>query len=299
MTGNGKKLRLLIFATLAIAVLVAGAYPLLLHATEGPIVTNCGCPYIWSIDKVADQNEVTLSLGQQLQVNYSVTVSARPPDICSPNTDECVSVYDTNKDPSLLGTACVGEAPKTFTYSIFIGPYCECGNYTVCNTASFVTCDTCTTGCDSWSIIVHVPCDDGCTLTPGYWKTHSKYGPAPYDDTWAMVDPDGEDNAFFDTGQSWYEALWTAPKGGNAYYILAHAYIAGVLNELNGASVPAEVESAMDDAEVLLDEYDGNPESMDGLKGKDAREIRQAFIDTAKLLDDYNNGLIGPGHCTE
>ena len=26
----------------------------------------------------------------------------------------------------------------------------------------------------------------GCTLTQGYWKTHSENGPAPYDDNWAI-----------------------------------------------------------------------------------------------------------------
>ena len=53
-----------------------------------------------------------------------------------------------------------------------------------------------------------VPCDGdkGCTLTPGYWKTHSKYGPAPYDATWALY---GEDNIFFLSGLSNYEVLWT------------------------------------------------------------------------------------------
>ena len=34
------------------------------------------------------------------------------------------------------------------------------------------------------------PPGPGCTLTQGYWKTHSKYGPAPYDSTWALI---GED----------------------------------------------------------------------------------------------------------
>jgi len=88
-----------------------------------------------------------------------------------------------------------------------------------------------------------VPCGgDGCTLTPGYWKTHSAYGPAPYDPTWALI---GEDTPFFLSGISYYEALWTEPKGGNAYYILAPAYIAARLNVLNGASIPARRFSTM------------------------------------------------------
>jgi hypothetical protein len=138
-----------------------------------------------------------------------------------------------------------------------------------------------------------VPCgDDGCTLTPGYWKTHSNYGPAPYDPTWAMI---GEDTPFFLSGISYYEALWTEPKGGNAYFILAHAYIAAELNLLNGASIPADVEAALDNATSLLNLY--TPEFIGELKGKDA--LRKAFVRMAKILDDYNNGISGPGHCVD
>ena len=97
----------------------------------------------------------------------------------------------------------------------------------------------------------------------------------------------------------WYEVLWRQPKKANAYYILAHAYIAAALNEANGASVPPEVAAALDNAEFLLDRFDGNPESMTGLTGKSARRVRRRFINNAELLDDYNNGIIGPGHCTE
>jgi hypothetical protein len=71
------------------------------------------------------------------------------------------------------------------------------------------------------------PPKPGCTLTQGYWKTHSKYGPAPYDARWALV---GEDTAFFSSGKTWYEAINTSSAGGNAYYILARQYIAAKLN---------------------------------------------------------------------
>ncbi len=297
MTEKGTKVRLLIFSGMVIGMAALGAYPLLVYATDTPTVSECG--YTWTIQKCADQSEVTLSLGQHLQVNYTITVDASLADGCNGSIDECVRVYDNHLGAYFPGVICAEDECKTLTYSRFIGPYNECGVYEICNTAYVLTTDTHTQTVTGNCFFVYVPCDDGCALTPGYWKTHSKYGPAPYDNTWALVDPNGEDSEFFDTGQNWYEVLWTEPKGGNAYYILAHAYIAAALNEANGASVPAEVAAAMDDAEILLDEYDGNPESMDDLKGKTAREVRSEFIDTAELLDDYNNGIIGPGHCTE
>jgi hypothetical protein len=139
-----------------------------------------------------------------------------------------------------------------------------------------------------------VPCDgdEGCTLTPGYWKTHSKYGPAPYDATWALY---GEDNVFFLSGLSNYEVLWTEPKGGHGYYILAHAYIAAQLNLLNGASMPSDVQDALDNATALFGMY--TPDEIGALSGDDA--LRKQFVRLAETLDDYNNGLIGPGHCDD
>ena len=103
---------------------------------------------------------------------------------------------------------------------------------------------------------------------------------------------------FFGTGLTWYEALWTTPQGGNAYYILAHAYAAAYLNGLNGADTSV-ITDELAHAAYLLDQYDGDPMSMDGLRGRDAQTVRQGFIDTAYVLDQYNNGYIGPGHCSE
>lgn len=134
------------------------------------------------------------------------------------------------------------------------------------------------------------PDDRGCTLTPGYWKTHSKYGPAPYDPTWNGL----EDNIFFYSDLSWYEVLWTEPKGGNAYFILAHAYIAAKLNQFNGADI-SEISLTIVLANDLLLNY--TPDHVAGLKGKAGKEEREIWIDIAAILDDYNNGITGPGHC--
>ena len=94
-----------------------------------------------------------------------------------------------------LGTVCKADAAKTFNYTRSVGPYATCGNYTVDNTATFTTNDTGTTGSDSHSVAVNVPCAGGCTLTQGYWKTHSLRGPAPYDDAWLLVGPNGRGHA--------------------------------------------------------------------------------------------------------
>lgn len=128
--------------------------------------------------------------------------------------------------------------------------------------------------------------EGGCSLTQGYWKTHSTYGPAPYDATWALLGPDAEDTAFYSSGQSWYEVLWTAPRG-DAYYILAHQFIAAKLNALRGTET-SEVDTALADADALL---------AGAVPGDLTSEERHDALDLAETLDAFNEGRIGPGHC--
>jgi hypothetical protein len=121
-------------------------------------------------------------------------------------------------------------------------------------------------------------------------KTHSIYGPAPYDTTWSLL---GEDSTFFLSNQTNYQVMWTAPSGGNAYYMLAHQYIAAALNILAGAD-PSDVQEAFDDATDLFEIY--TPEYIGSLKGNNP--IRQEFLALSEMLDDYNNGIC-PGKCEE
>ncbi len=212
--------------------------------------------------------------------------------------DKCVDIIDTNlgDEEPLASQYCGDSGQEIFEYPLTIGPYLECGDFTVPNVASLKT-DNGKTLTAEWTINVEVPCLGGCTLTPGYWKTHSQKGPAPYDDTWALLDATlQEGKIFFLSGQSYYQVLWTPPKGGNAYYILAHAYIAAELNFLNEAD-PSAVKAAFDAAKVLFNTY--TPAQVAALKGQAGNALRAQFIQLAGILDVYNNGLTGPGHCSE
>ena len=209
--------------------------------------------------------------------------------------DECVDVTDSLQ--GTLGTVCADAAPGAFHYSRYVGPFTspdQCGDQEVKNTATFIAGDTGATDDSSWTVHVNVVCNPGCTLTPGYWKTHSRRGPAPYDDTWMKLGPAQEATPFFLSGKTYYQALWT-PPAGNAYYILAHAYIATTLNGLNGASMPAEVQAAWNEATTLFQTW--TPAQIAAQKGN--QQPRKRFLELAGLLDMYNNGLIGPGHCSE
>jgi hypothetical protein len=87
--------------------------------------------------------------------------------------------------------------------------------------------------------------------------------------------------------------LWTNSRGGNAYYILAPQFIAAQLNVLSGASVPGNVQAAINGATTLFNTY--TPALIGALGSDDP--IRAQFVTYANVLDAYNNGIIGPGHC--
>ncbi|MFN8579718.1 MAG: hypothetical protein U0163_01890 [Gemmatimonadaceae bacterium] len=130
----------------------------------------------------------------------------------------------------------------------------------------------------------------GCTLTQGYWSTHSSKGPAPYDNRWLNIGPLGEDTQFFASGKSWYTVFLTPPKKGNANYILAQQYMAAKLNILAGAATTPAVVAAVSGAESY---YLG----ITNLDVLPVDPTRSQLIGWSTTLDSYNSGLIGPGHC--
>ena len=122
------------------------------------------------------------------------------------------------------------------------------------------------------------PPPPGCTLTLGFWKNHLSDWPSGYDPT----DP------FFLSGTTWLGALSTPPKG-NAYYILSQQYVAAVLNGASGAQVPQNVQDAIDGATAFFTANTPTPAP--------SGATRTQLITWASLLDQYNNGFVGPGHC--
>jgi hypothetical protein len=81
----------------------------------------------------------------------------------------------------------------------------------------------------------------------------------------------------------------TPPKGGDAYLQLAHQYMAARLNVEAGASMPADVATAMASAEAL---FNAVGSSFNKTQTTQARSL-------AGVLGSYNEGALGPGHCSE
>jgi hypothetical protein len=202
-------------------------------------------------------------------------------------SEESVDVFD-----SYAGTLAVHlDHSATFHYTRSIS-FDHCGDHFVIeNTARVV--DGTELGRVTHTLVVDVPCGHGCTLTQGYWKTHSKYGPAAKPDpAWNLLPGGlGPDTKFFLSGKTWYQVFWTPPSGGNVYYQLAHQYMAARLNILNGASSTAAVDAAIAWATTFFNTY--TPSS------SLSASVKSAAQSAAGTLGSYNEGAIGPGHCSE
>jgi hypothetical protein len=301
-----------------------------LMSDVGPIAVDCGVVYPFTLVAGAELNctyssglpnanpHINTATATRQNYNYVLDGPVTPngtTDISgianvtfgltpTVKVDECIAVSDDLtagfSDPikhTDLGTVCAADSPKSFKYSRTVGPLAkeQCGKVVdYVNTASFVA-PSGKTGSDNWTVRVTVDC--GCTLTQGYWKTHSASGPAPYDDTWAKLAGGlGEKTIFFKSAQTYLQVLGTAPAG-NAYYQLAHQYIAAQLNQLNGSSMPPAVKDAFDKATILLNTY--TPAQVAALAANNA--VRKNFVSYGGILAGYNEGtsINGPKHCSE
>lgn len=124
------------------------------------------------------------------------------------------------------------------------------------------------------------PVHEGCTYTQGWYKNPKH------------VWPEGalQRNTAFDGGASLETILNTPPKG-NVYYILAHQYITALLN-VQGDADPADVQDELDDAA----DYFAAASPADPLPAGWTKEM---VTDLATALDEFNNGITGPGHCDD
>lgn len=122
----------------------------------------------------------------------------------------------------------------------------------------------------------------GCVRTQGYWGNKPDVvWPKGYD----------RDAQFFRSKLTWQQVL-DSPTRGDAYFILAHQYIAAVLNTASGASAPNSVRS------VILAAGAWFASATPGTCVRGACQLQRSW---AGILDEYNNGDYpgGPEHCPD
>lgn len=222
----------------------------------------------------------------------------------STEIDACATITDSNPAFAAIfgdGVGACGQSVFNYVEDVQFSAPDNCGPQILTNMAVVTGDNTGTVyASDNCSIYFDVRCEFGCTLSSGYWKTHNEsfFGGASKkaDPTWQLVQPNAENSVFFLSGQSWYDVLWT-PSQGNVYYILAQVYIAAYLNVNNiedeitadSSAVGTELAAAL----ALFETF--TPAQTAGLNGRNRKE----WNDLASTLDNFNNGLIGPGKCDE
>jgi hypothetical protein len=127
-------------------------------------------------------------------------------------------------------------------------------------------------------VTAHAVRQGNCTLTQGFWKNHAEAWPV-------------EELILGDTTYTKAQmlAILRTPPRGDATYILIHQLIAAKLNVAGGAD-PTDIAAVLADSDAWLTSHPlgSNPSGTD----------REAGIALAEALDDFNNGVTGPGHCT-
>ncbi len=122
--------------------------------------------------------------------------------------------------------------------------------------------------------------DANCTFTQGYWKNH--------EDQWPV--------SSLTLGSVSYTAaqllsIFNKPVQGNGLISLAHQLIATKLNLAMGAN-PTDVLATVVAADALIGALVVPPVGSGFLAPATTSALTE-------VLDDFNNGIIGPGHCDD
>jgi len=134
-----------------------------------------------------------------------------------------------------------------------------------------------------------LPCEDtnhNCTYTQGYWKTH---GPIPTGNNineWPVTSLQLGTVTYTDLE---LQSIFDRPAQGNGLISLAHQLIAARLNIANGADGSA-ITATLAAADALIGGLIIPPVGVGSLPAS-------ATSSLTNTLNNYNNGLIGPGHC--
>lgn len=161
----------------------------------------------------------------------------------------------------------------------------------------FTTCITIDTGeVDlNWDAGMYM-ITGGCTYSKGYWKNHAGFGPqadvvTPFLPIW-LGDDGGAMSMAVTDAQTAVNVLQQKTYGdpSNGITKLYAQLLAAKLNIANGAGM-VDIADVVSDADAFLAAHDwmdwGNLEMTQ----------KHEVLSWKDMLDDYNNGIIGPGYC--
>jgi len=147
-----------------------------------------------------------------------------------------------------------------------------------------------------WDAGMHMPVDEGCTRSKGYWKNHAGFGPQADMVTdllpiW-LGEADADKSLAVTDAQIAVDVLSMHTYGhpSNGITKLYAQLLAAKLNIAAGAS-PMDISDIINDADGFLADYDWMDwETLD-------RDQMKMVLNWMGTLDDYNNGEVGPGYC--
>jgi len=148
----------------------------------------------------------------------------------------------------------------------------------------------------TWDAGVYLTPQEGCTLTIGFWKNHAGFGPqqnlvTQYLPIWLGTNG-GAQSLQVTNAQIAYDVLGMHVYGtpSNGITKLYAQLLGAKLNIANGADGSA-INATISSADAFLATHFWT--SWDSLSKSDKKLV----LGWMELLDDYNNGDIGPGHC--
>ena len=140
------------------------------------------------------------------------------------------------------------------------------------------------------------PLDEGCTSTIGYWKNHAGFGPqedvvSQFLPIW-LGNEDGDKSLAVTSARIAVNVLKMRTYGHprNGITKLYAQLLAAKLNIANGAS-DDDIAEVIEAADNFLADHDYT--DWRGLN----RRVKMKVLRAKNMLDAYNNGRIGPGHC--
>lgn len=137
---------------------------------------------------------------------------------------------------------------------------------------------------------------EGCTRTIGYWKTHAGFG--PQDDVLSQYLPitlgEGGGESVVVENAATAVAIFTMGKNNakNGIHKLMAQLLAAKLNIAAGADF-SDISDFIEDADGFLTNH--NAGDWDSL----SEYLQDYVLELKSVFDDYNNGIIGPGHCDD
>jgi hypothetical protein len=192
----------------------------------------------------------------------------------------CKANFDYHLPPWQSVTITIGD--DSLYDSPSVSSPCS-GNPLLCNTAYVFRASAPVSSIDLRSepiMCATMPCIGGgsCTYTQGYWRNHP--------DAWPVTN--------LTIGTVTYQAaelmaILDNPARGNGLVILAHQLIAAKLNIANGAD-PSAVQQTVTEADNMIGTLVIPPVGNGYLPPDQTGDLNET-------LTEYNEGIIGPGHC--